>query len=158
MTIRAHHAWFAEARADRTQGVDGDALAMLDAVGYRKLIVVLEEFVADLESRAADVYRTLLPNGTSDSHGRNVGGRAIAKPVRATRVAAPNWYAETTKTARSSRIASADAQGPEKQSGPATGRTGFPAACSLFPLLVLSRRCVTSRVLSLGGVGLGQWS
>jgi hypothetical protein len=58
MTIRAHHAWqVSEARADEIQGVDGHALGALDASAYRQLIMLLEDTVADVESRAAEVYR-----------------------------------------------------------------------------------------------------
>ncbi|HMF83740.1 MAG TPA: hypothetical protein VKI01_10745 [Acidimicrobiia bacterium] len=74
ITIRAHHVWsIGEARADEIQGVDGDALSALDVSAYRRLIVLLEDTVADLESRAAKVYRKPLAN--ADARLRRDRGR-----------------------------------------------------------------------------------
>jgi hypothetical protein len=72
MTIRAHYAWSVdEARADEIQGHEGDALYALDASAYRQLIMLLEDRVADVESRAAEVYRKPL----ADARGRRAQRR-----------------------------------------------------------------------------------
>lgn len=87
MTLRAHHAWcVSEARTALVQGVDGDALGALDAGGWRALIMVLEELVADVETRAAEIHRSK-PLGGGDNPRLRAAeqGQAVACEARARR-------------------------------------------------------------------------
>jgi hypothetical protein len=86
MSLRAHHAWcVAEARTALIEGVDGDALCALDADGWRALIVVLEDLVADVETRAAEIHRTPIdgdPRLCAAEQGRALACEARARRAR----------------------------------------------------------------------------
>jgi hypothetical protein len=59
LALRGVHAWWLEEIGEsEAQGAHADALACTRAAdGYRSLISMLEEFVADMESRAAEMNR-----------------------------------------------------------------------------------------------------